>query len=184
MQCVSYAHCKLCILGLHEVHRMWLVGHKMLHTLLHKAARSIFSEPRMRPVVVGSVPYRGFTHSMYQDGMVTAEVIVVATAFGFYFIFVTGEIATASVLYSSTSDRDRFRLFLHYQLQHVHPTFNKNQQRPNNKSCGGPVGASSGAGTAVTVYKLAKPTSKFATVLQQVCYLITDTLWCRTEILL
>ena len=85
MQCISYAHCKLCILDLHEVHRTWLVGHRMLHTVLHKAARSIFSKPGMRPVVVGSVPYRNFTHSMYQDGMVTAEVIVVATASGFFF---------------------------------------------------------------------------------------------------
>ena len=104
--------CLLCTwqivrLDLDEVHRMWLVGHKMLHTVLYKAAPSIFSEPGMRPVVVGSVPYRGFTQSIYQD---------------------------------------RFRLFLHCQLQHVHPAFNKNQQGPNNKSCGaGPAGASSGA---------------------------------------
>ncbi len=69
-------------------HKLWLFGHKLLfllhmisHTLLHKAAPGVFAEPRMMPMVMGHIPYRAFTASMYQDGIILAGLLIAATAF-------------------------------------------------------------------------------------------------------
>jgi len=78
---------QLCVQDLDAVHRIGLLGHKVLfilhmvlHTLLHKAAPTMFGGPGLQPLVMGTAPYRGFTETMYKDGIMLAGIVIAATA--------------------------------------------------------------------------------------------------------
>ncbi|KAL3130529.1 hypothetical protein ABBQ38_008341 [Trebouxia sp. C0009 RCD-2024] len=69
-------------------HYLWILGHKILlmvhvvlRTVLHKAVPSMFSGPLVASMVQGSLPYRALTSAMYKDSIVFAAVLLSFAAF-------------------------------------------------------------------------------------------------------
>ena len=64
-------------------HKVWLLGHKVLfilhmavYTTLHKAAPSVFAGPCLKGLISGTLPYRSFVSTIYQDGICFANFLV------------------------------------------------------------------------------------------------------------
>ena len=75
------------------VHRLWVSSHKILlilhmvlNTVLHKAAPRVFGGPRLLQVVVGKAPYRQFMSTIYKDGILFAGILAAVTTFALHMI--------------------------------------------------------------------------------------------------
>ena len=75
------------------VHRLWIFGHKLLlilhvvlNTVLRKAAPHMFGGPRLIQVVLGKSPYRDFLSILYKDGILFAGVLAAITTFGLHMV--------------------------------------------------------------------------------------------------
>ena len=73
------------------VHRLWVSSHKLLlilhmvlNTVLHKAAPRMFGGPRLSELVMGKSPYRDFLSTMYRDGVLFAGVLAAITTFALH----------------------------------------------------------------------------------------------------
>ena len=90
---MNIAHCQqVTTLGVvcqdqDAAHKVYLFGHKVLfvlhmavYTMLHKAAPSIFDGPRLKGLISGTLPYRSFLSTIYQDGICFASFLVSVTA--------------------------------------------------------------------------------------------------------